>query len=84
MNALKIGDVIKVSGVTIIPVEKMYIYSDCASSPSWWYGGKEIYALVVSSSLGLQAFDCDAQELSVNDLINYVPELDEVLQPFYI
>jgi hypothetical protein len=84
MNPLRIGEVITVAGVTLIPVEKINIYSGKDSTASWWYGSKELYALVVSTSSGLQAFDNNAKQINISELISYVPKLEQIMRRYII
>ena len=81
MTKLQIGQVTKIDSVTIIPVEQLTIYSGTGSPESWWYGSKEMYALVISTSSGLRAIDQNAHELDIADLIDKVPALNEHLHP---
>jgi len=81
MNYLRIGDVITVAGVTMIPVENINIYGDANSINSWWYGSKELYALVISTSSGTRAFNKDAHEMNINELICDIPKLEQLLNP---
>jgi hypothetical protein len=81
MNQLRIGDVKTVAGVRLIPVETITIYSDIDSTANWWYGTKELYALVIMTSFGLQAFDKDAHEMNISELISNVPKLEKLLNP---
>jgi hypothetical protein len=81
MITLQIGRVTKVAAATIIPVEQLIIYSDARSTPNWWYGSKELYALLISTSSGLQAIDQNGRELSIASLISIVPKLNEYLPP---
>ena len=80
MNHLRVGGSITVAGLTIIPVENINIYCDANSITSWWYGSKDLYALVVHSSSGLQVFDKHAQEISIDELIGKVPKLGRLLK----
>ncbi|MGD8938902.1 MAG: hypothetical protein PVJ72_05955 [Gammaproteobacteria bacterium] len=79
MSQLRIGEVITVAGVTLIPVEKIDIYSRVDSSTRWWYGSKELFAIVVNTSSGLQVFDNNAKPMNISELISYVPKLEETI-----
>ena len=79
MNNMQIGQVTKVATTTIIPVEQLIVYRDTNSTTSWWYGSKELYALVISTSTGFKAFDMHSNEMSIGDLIREVPTLNEYL-----
>ncbi|KON32316.1 hypothetical protein AC478_00610 [miscellaneous Crenarchaeota group-1 archaeon SG8-32-3] len=80
MNELRIGNVITLAGVTIIPVEELTIIREINPITKWWYGSKNVYAVVVvSTTFGTQVLDKNARELNVLDLISQVPRLAEML-----
>jgi uncharacterized spore protein YtfJ len=80
MNELLIGNIIKIAGVTIIPVESINIYRETNTKTHWWYGSKTPYALVICTSTGIQVLDHNAQEMNVSDLISNVPQLADILR----
>jgi hypothetical protein len=79
MIKLYIGPVTKVQTTTIIPVEQLTIHSEINLKTSWWYGSKELHALVISSPSGVHVYDKRAHELNIDELIRAVPELTEHL-----
>lgn len=79
MNKLQIGTVTKVDSTTIIPVEQLTVLSEKHSQSSWWYGSKELYALVIRSPTAVQVYDKHAHELNIDELVHALPELTEYL-----
>lgn len=79
MNELRIGAAVEVSGVTIIPIEKINSFAEIHTKTIWWYGSKDLYAVVISTPSGLRVLDKDAREMDMNDLIRIVPQLTDTL-----
>ncbi|WP_455205088.1 hypothetical protein [Kaarinaea lacus] len=79
MNQLQIGKPIQIAELTIIPVEQIITNSDVSESSGWWFGSKELYALLVRTPKQTLAFDKNAQKLHLSNLISNVPKLGEYL-----
>jgi len=79
MNQLQIGQTVKVDGVTIIPIEQISIEREARSHMLWWHGSKQVFALIIVSSGGINAMDTDARKINVEDLISRLPQLAEII-----
>jgi hypothetical protein len=79
MNKLCIGQVSNVGTATIIPVEQITVHAEMNSQMNWWYGSKELYALVITTPSGVQVYDKHAHQLSIDELVSAVPKLNEYL-----
>lgn len=79
MNDLQIGSAIKVSGVTIIPVEQINISSEIRPTTLWWYGSKQVYALVICTTYGILAIDQTAREIPIDKLFAELPQLENII-----
>ena len=79
MNKLCLGTPRKISGLMIIPVERIDISAHKMKRGVYLYGSKEIAAIVIYTPFNLCAFDIDGQELPVEELACKVPELKEFL-----
>lgn len=79
MNELRIARAVKVAGVTIIPVERINIHNQINATMNWWYGRKEIYALVICTTSEVKAFDETAREINIDQLIDIVPQIADML-----
>jgi hypothetical protein len=84
MDKLHIGPITKVETTTIIPVEQITIHAETNSQPIWWYGRKELYALVITTPSGAQVYDKHGHDLDIDELIRAVPKLNEYLLQYEI
>ena len=76
MSGLHAGRAVTVSGVTIIPIEKVYSGRHELRSRIWTWGFKEPMAVVVCDASGRRALDCLGGELPLTELMREVPGLE--------
>jgi hypothetical protein len=81
MDGLRAGNPMVASEVTIVPIERCFIQSDTGNMGFWLAGLKEPFAIIVCDAIGIRAFDTEATEISVESLIQKIPDLGAVLAP---
>jgi hypothetical protein len=79
MEKLRVGEQIVAGGVTLVPVERCLIESDASETICWLSGLKEPFAIIVCDTTGIRAFDTEATEISIETLIQKIPDLGAVL-----
>ena len=79
MTELRVGKALEISGIKIIPVESVAIQSGIDAGEGWWYGSKDVYALVINTPIGLFAMDQAGREMDITELIQKFPSLEAEL-----
>ena len=79
MNELRAGAPVVVAGVTLIPLERLRVVSTAWRQDCWVHATKEAFALVICDAHGPHAVDADGHPLSIEHLIELVPELQTAL-----
>ena len=83
MSELRVGSPVTIGEVSIIPVERVRVYSNKMSQGYWLYGLKEPVAMVISDPQGVKAVDMQACELSLSELVRDAPDLEAILAGFH-
>jgi len=81
MDELRAGNPVVAGKVTVIPIERCFIQSDTGDMGCWLSGLKEPFAIIVCDKTGIRAFDTEATEISIESLIQKIPDLGAVLAP---
>jgi hypothetical protein len=81
MDELRAGNPMVAGKVTLVPIERCFIQSETGDTGCWLSGLKEPFAIIVCDAIGIRAFDTEAQEISVESLIQKIPDLRVVLAP---
>ena len=79
MDELRAGNPVVTDEFTLVPIERCVIRSDRGDMGCWLSGLKEPFAIVVCDAIGIRAFDTEATEVTVESLIQKVPDLGAVL-----
>ena len=79
MSDLRAGRAVTVSGVTIIPIEKVYAGTHRLLRRIWACGFKEPIAVVLCDAGGPRALDCLGGKLALCDLMRKVPGLENAI-----
>ena len=69
---------IHVGDVTLLPIERVKLQSQIASSHAWLAASKEPVVLVVRDTDGIRTIDIGTA-LSIDQLREQVPELDDLI-----
>lgn len=81
MSDLRAGPAVTVSGVTIIPIEKVHAATHRLLRGIWGCGFKEPIAVVICDARGQRALDCVGGELPLGELMTKVPGLETIMAP---
>jgi uncharacterized spore protein YtfJ len=73
------GSPIKLAGVTLIPIEQLRIRSDEQPDAYWIHAIKEAIAVIICDENGLRVINIETPELSIEEFIRKVPELETLL-----
>jgi uncharacterized spore protein YtfJ len=79
ISELCAGVPISVAGITLIPIERVRIYSEKQAKGYWLTGTKEAVAVMICEREGARIIDLEAHEHSVDEFITQVPELESLL-----
>lgn len=79
MYELRAGNPLVADEVTLVPIEQWVIQSVTGEMGCWLSGLKEPFAIIVCDAIGIRAFDTEATEVTVESLIQQVPDLAAVL-----
>ena len=79
MDELRTGNIMVLGDVTLVPIERCFIQSDSGEMGWWLSGFKEPFAIIVCDAIGIRAFDTEATEISLESLIQKIPDLGAVL-----
>ena len=79
MDELRAGNPMVAGEVIIVPIERCFIQSVTGDMGCWLSGLKEPFAIIVCDAIGIRAFDMEAIEISVEFLIQKIPDLGSVL-----
>lgn len=82
MSELHAGAPVRVSGVTMIPVEKVSRDRYPLRQGFWMYLAKEPVAVVICDAGGRRALDLSGRELELARLFADVPGLEETVARF--
>ena len=75
MNELRAGEPYTIGTVTLVPIERIYIHCDRGKMGYRLTGFKEPHAVVICDTKGIHAFNTEAEEISLDLLIQVVPNL---------
>jgi len=75
-----IGDPVVVAGVTLIPIAEVSSHYWCGNSGISFFGIKQPVDVVVISSSAKRAFKIDGEEVSLDQLIQEVPDIRAILE----
>jgi len=81
MDELRAGKPMVAGKVTLVPIERCFIQSDTGDMVCRVSGFKEPYAVIVCDAVGICAFDTESVEISVESLMQKIPDLGSVLAP---
>ena len=81
MDELRAGNPMVAGDVTLVPIERCFIQSDTGDMGCWLSGLIEPFAIIVFDAIEIRAFNTEAAELSVESLIQKIPDLGAVLAP---
>ncbi len=81
MDELRAGNPMVAGEVTFVPIERCFIQSYTGDMGCWLSGLKEPFAIIVCDATGIRAFDTEATEISVESLMQKIPDLGAVLAP---
>ncbi len=76
---VKIGNSITIAGVTLIPVEKISLNYWHGKGSISFFGIKQPVSIVVVSQAEKKAFRISGEEISLNQLIQEIPDIKELL-----
>ena len=79
MRDLKVGPLIAIGNITIIPIEEVKIYNSPFKRLASLYALKEPFAIIISEEKRTTVFGIGEQELSLDSLIDEVAGLEEIL-----
>lgn len=79
-SELRAASLVAVSGLILIPIEKVRSLSYIAKKGYWVNSLKEPAAVLVCGEKGPSAFDIEGRETPLSDLIRQVPGLEAVLK----
>lgn len=79
MDKIKVGTPIRLKDHLLVPIEKSSVSHDTAEAAAWCRGSKELIALVVQTSSGMQAFDMDGGQIAISELKKTVPGIQAYL-----
>lgn len=75
MNELRLGKSVNLAGVTLTPIERVRVDGEAGPYATWFHATKDPVALLIQDAHTTQAFDITGRVLSVDALIERVPEL---------
>ena len=75
MNELRAGKPYTIGTVTLVPIERIYIHSDRGKLGYRLTGFKEPHAVVICDAKGIRAFNPNAEKISLDLLIQVIPNL---------
>jgi hypothetical protein len=78
---LTAGAPVFVGSVTLLPIERVVMHADMATTGAWFSVAKQPYALVVRDANGIRTLDIDAAAVSLEHLREQIPGLDALLAP---
>ena len=79
MEVLQTGKPLTFGDVTLIAIECTGIQSNRGKAGYWLSGSKQLYAVVVSDSSGVRAFDADSIQIELDELLQKIPKLGSLL-----
>ena len=77
-----IGNPVVVAGVTLIPIAKVSLNYWHSNGGISFFGVKQPFAVVVVSPSAKRAFRITGKEVSLDQLIQEVPGMEEILMEF--
>jgi len=78
---LTAGAPIFVGSVTLLPIERVVMHADMATTGAWFSVVKQPYALVVRDANGIRTLNIGAAAVSLEQLREKIPTLDALLVP---
>ena len=78
-DVLRAGRPLRVGPVTLLPIERVVLRAGTAASAAWFSAEKEPYAIVVHDEGGVRAVGVGPVVVSLADLREKVPGLDDEL-----
>jgi len=83
MSELRAGTPISVAGITLIPIERVWMHAEKQSHAVWLGASKAAVAVVICDLEGPRVVDVQAHEQSVEAFITQIPALAPLLAEFY-
>jgi len=83
MSELRAGTPISVAGITLIPIERLWMHAEKQPHAVWLSASKAAVAVVICDPQGPRAVDVHAHEQSVEALVTEIPALATLLTEFY-
>jgi hypothetical protein len=81
MTKLHVGASVTIGDVELIPVETSYVRLDWTAAGLVGFAAKDVKAIVIRSDGHLRAVNLEGTEVSLDDLLDQVPELRERTGP---
>lgn len=66
--------------VTLIPVVRVCLDGENKQTDQYFSGNKEPLAIIVCTSMGVQALDVNSAKIPIDDLLQKIPGLDAKLK----
>jgi len=79
METLRTGKPLTIGSVTLLPIERTVTHAERLRAHWWFVVEKEPHALVVRDAGGVRAIAVAAVQVSVERLLEEVPDLDTAL-----
>jgi len=79
MNKCSVGQPVIINGITIIPLEEVYLYCDKREDGIWAYASKQPVGVVVISPQFKLAIDIQGEKLDLNTCIQDFGGLQQVI-----
>ena len=77
---IEIGNPIRARGHVLIPIEKTSVSHDANERGCWCQCSKQLIALVVQTSAGVEAFELKTGPISIGQLKKTLPEIEAYLK----
>lgn len=75
MNALRAASPLRVAGVEIVPVVRVWLHRHAGEGGVWAAGGREPVAVVIRDASGLRAMNMAGEEVTLDTLLETVEGL---------
>lgn len=77
---ITIGEPIAIGDVTLIPITKVSLNYECGNAGISFFGFKHPVAVIVISTSAKTAFRIDGEEVSIDHLIQEIPDLKATIE----
>jgi len=82
MCPLRVSEMFNDSRLMLLAVEFVDIQHNKTNTSCWLYGSIEPIAIIVCGPDEIFAFDMEAKLIVLDQLIQKIPELDDIIAPF--